>query len=216
MDNRKKTLIKVGTVMAVILIAIVGYYVSNSYLYVTTEDAKVTADIAKITAQMTGKLVSSELEEGMVVAKDQIVARQEVPNLSDTSIEQSLFRSPIDGVLIKKQGQIGEIVTAGQTLGMVIDPKQIYILANIEETKLGKVHEGQTVDVSIDEFGSQKWKGKVTQIGEAANSTFALLSSNSSGAFTKVVQKASVHISIDAGDIQLRPGTNAIVKIHIR
>ncbi len=216
MDNRKKTLLRVGTVMAVLLIAIVGYYVSNSYFYVTTDDAKVTADLAKITAQITGRLVSSELEEGMVVAKDQIVARQEVPNLTDTALEQSLLRAPIDGIVVKKQGQVGEVVTVGQTLGMVIDPKQIYILANIEETKLGKVHEGQKVDVTIDEFGSKKWKGTVTQIGEAANSTFALLSSSGSGAFTKVVQKVPVHIVIDTGTLQLRPGTNAIVKIHIR
>lgn len=216
MDKRKSTLIKVGTVMAVVLLAIVGYYVSNSYFYVTTEDAKVTADLAKITAQVTGKMVSSELEEGMVVAKDQILARQEVPNLADTALEQSLLRSPIDGIVVKKQGQVGEVITAGQTIGMVIDPNQLYILANIEETKVGKVKEGQVVDVTIDEFGSKKIKGKVTQIGEAANSTFALLSSSSSGSFTKVVQKIAVHIVLDSTNLPIRPGTNAIIKIHIR
>lgn len=215
MDNRKKTLIKVGAIMALVLIGIAAYYITNNYFFVETEDARISGDIAKINAQITGKLVSSDLEEGTTVKKDQIVARQEAPNLTDTGLETTLLRSPIDGVVIKKQGVIGEIATAGSTIGMVINPKALYVLANIDETKLGKLKEGQLVDVKIDAYPGKKFIGHVSQIGEAANSTFSLLASSSSGNFTKVVQKVAVKVAIDAGQFTLRPGTNAVIKIHV-
>lgn len=214
MDKRKKILMLVGGVMAAAMVAIALFYSVNNYLYISTEDARVSGDIARINAQITGKLVSSDLEEGMAISKDQILARQEAPNQADTALEQSLLRSPIDGILIKKQGVIGETVSAGQTIGMAVDPTKLYVLANIEETKLNRIQVGQAVDVKIDQYGGQKWSGHVTLIGEAANSTFSLLSS-SGGNFTKVVQKVPVRIAVETGETRLRPGTNAVIKIHI-
>lgn len=215
MDKRKKTLMMVSGIMICALAAIALYYGINNYLYISTEDAKVSGDIARINAQITGKLVSSDLQEGMTVYKDQIVARQEAPNQTDSSLEQSLLRSPINGIVIKKQGIVGEVTASGQAVGMVVDPKQLYIVANIEETKLSSIHVGDPVDVFIDQYRGKKWLGKVTVIGEASNSAFALISSAGSGTFTKVVQKVPVRIAVDTGDFRLRPGTNAVVKIHI-
>lgn len=214
MDKRKKLLIGIGTAFATVIAGIVIIFTMNSYLYVSTEDARVTADIVRINSQMSGKLVSSELEEGMTVHKDQILARIETANIPDQSIEQTLLRAPIDGVIIKKQGTVGEITSAGQTLGMVVDPDQLYVSANIEETDLNKLKIGQVVDVKIDQYKGAKWKGTLTSIGEATNSTFSLLSSSGS-TFTKVVQKVPVRIALNSDTVKLRPGTNATVKIHI-
>ena len=216
MDKRKKTLLMVSGIMIFALATIALYYGINNYLYISTEDARVTGDIARINAQITGKLVSCDLEEGMTVHKDQIVARQEAPNQTDTALEQSLLRAPIDGVVIKKQGIMGEIISLGQAVGMVVDPAKLYIVANIEETKLNHIQVGNKVDVSIDQYGGKKWVGKVSLIGEASNSTFSLIPSSSSGTFTKVVQKVPVRIAVDAKATQIRPGTNAVVRIHIR
>lgn len=215
MEKRKKILVGLGGMLAVTLLAIIVYFTLNSYLYVATEDARVAGDIVRINSQISGKLVSSSLEEGMHVKRDQIVARIENANVSDQSIEQTLLRAPIDGIVIKKQGTVGEITSTGQTMGMVIDPDQLYISANIEETDLNKLQVGQIVDVKIDQYKGQKWEGKITLIGEASNSAFSLLTSSGS-TFTKVVQKVPVHIALNTSDVKLRPGTNATVKIHIR
>ncbi len=214
MEKRKKLLVLIGAAFAAVLVGIVVIFTMNNYLYVSTEDARVTGDIVKINSQISGKLVSSVLEEGITVHKDQIVARIETANLPDQSLEQTLLRAPIDGVVIKKQGTVGEITSAGQTMGMVIDPDKLYISANIEETDLNKLKVGQEVDVKIDQYKGSKWTGTVASIGEATNSTFSLLSSSGS-TFTKVVQKVPVRIALSEEEVKLRPGTNATVKIHI-
>ena len=60
-------------------------------------------------------------------------------NLPDSSINLSLIRAPITGTVVKNQGTIGEVWSPGQTLVTLIDPNKLYITADIEETKLGKV-----------------------------------------------------------------------------
>ncbi|HML38855.1 MAG TPA: efflux RND transporter periplasmic adaptor subunit [Bacillota bacterium] len=216
--NRKKIMIAIVALMVVVVAGIVVYYGVNSMLYVKTEDAKVAGDIVKVSSQISGKLLELNTDEGDTVEKDQIIGRQEMGSLGDSAIEQSLLRAPISGFIIKKQSNPGEMLTASQTVVMMIDPKQLYITANVEETDLAKLKVGQTVDISIDEYKGEKLHGKIQSIGKAANSAFSLLSGSSSSTFTKVVQKVPVKIAFENKESSagLLLGTNAVVKIHIK
>lgn len=75
---------------------------------------------------------------------------------------------------------------------------------------------GQPVEITIDQYDSQKFTGKVKSIGEVANSALSLLPSSTSGTFTKVVQRISVKIELDDFNNKILPGTNAVVKIHVK
>lgn len=217
MKEKRKVLI-IGILIAIVvaLCSIVSYYWYENTYYVSTDDARVSADLVSVTPQITGKLLEINVEEGDTVTKNQILARQEMNGLPDTSVDQSLMRSPINGIIVKKQGTIGELWSAGQTLVTLIDPNKLYITADIEETKLGKVRVGQTVDINIDQFNSQKFTGKVRSVGEAANSALSLLPSSTSSTFTKVVQRIPVKIELNKFNNKILPGTNAIVKIHVK
>jgi multidrug resistance efflux pump len=195
--------------------AIVGYYWYNSFYYVKTEDAKVAGDIVKVTPQITAKLLELNVDEGEILVKDQIIGRQEMGSLSDSNLEQTIIRSPIDGFVVKKQGSVGELATTGQTLVMMIDPAKLYINANIEETDIAKLKIGQSVDITVDEYAGKKMSGKIESIGKAANSAFSLLPTSTSSTFTKVVQRVPVKISLDQKYDGLLLGTNAVVKIHV-
>jgi multidrug resistance efflux pump len=215
-EKRKVLLFTILALMVVCLACIGGYYWYNNRYYVSTEDATVTGDLVKVSPQTSGRLLEFNIEEGDTVIKDQIIGRLEVINLSDAGIEQSVIRAPIDGIIIKKQCTVGEIESAGQTLAMMIDPKKLYVSANIEETKVARVQPRQVVDITIDQFKGEKLSGKVKVVGEAANSTFSLLPSSTSGTFTKVVQRVPVKIEFDQHAGKFLPGTNAVVKIHIK
>lgn len=214
--NRKKIII---TILALMLLTIGGvgsyYWYQNTY-FITTEDARVTGDLVKVGPMTAGKLSELSVEEGQTVQKDQIIGRQDIGNFPNTNVETAVMRAPIAGLVIKKQGTVGELVMPGQTLVMLVDQKKMYISANIEETKLENIKVGQQVDVTIDQFKGKKFQGKVSTIGQAANSTFSLLPSSTSGNFTKVIQKVPVKVHLNNTDIKLLPGTNAVVKIHIK
>jgi len=215
-DKRKKLIFIIITVMVVAFASIGSYYWYKNSNYVSTEDAKVMGDIVSVSPQISGKLLEINIEEGDAVVKDQILGRQGMNNPQDTNIDQSVLRAPIDGIVIKKQGTVGEVISPGQTIAMIIDPNKLYIMANIEETKLESVKLGQKVDITIDQFGKKAFSGRVKYVGQASNSTFALLPSSTSGTFTKVIQKIPVKIEFDKSDKTLLPGTNAVVNIHIK
>lgn len=215
-EKRKTLIIGILMVMVVALGGIVYYYWYQNTNYVSTEDARVSADFVSVTPQISGKLLELNVDEGDRVTKNEILASQDMNGLPDTSVEQSLVRSPINGVVIKKQGTVGELLSPGQTLITLMDPSKIYITANIEETKLGKVKVGQLVEITIDQYSSKKFTGKVKSIGEVSNSALSLLSSSTSGTFTKVVQRVSIKIELDDFDSKILPGTNAVVKIHVK
>lgn len=191
-EKRKLLIIGILATIVIALSGIVFYYWYENTYYVSTDDARVSADLVSVTPQITGKLLELNVSEGDTVSKNEILARQDVNGLADTNVEQSLMRSPIDGVVVKKQGTVGEFISAGQSVITLIDPNKLYVTADIEETKLGKVKVGQPVEITIDQYDSQKFTGKVKSIGEVANSALSLLPSSTSGTFTKVVQRISV------------------------
>ena len=215
-DKRKKLIYLIITVMVVAFACIGVYYWYKNAYFVSTEDAKVMGDIVSVGPQISGKLLEINIEEGDAVVKDQILGRQGMSNPQETNIDQSVLRAPISGIIIKKQGTVGEVISPGQTIAMIIDPNKLYITANIEETKLGNIKQGQKVDITIDQFSKQTFSGRVKYVGQASNSTFALLPSSTSGTFTKVIQKIPVKIEFDKSDKTLLPGTNAVVNIHIK
>lgn len=114
MKGKRKILI-IGILLAIVVaLGSIGFYYwyENAY-YVSTEDARVNADFVSVTPQISGKLLELNVDEGEKVTKNEILARQEMNNLPDTSVEQSLVRAPIDGIVVKKQGTVGELLSTG-------------------------------------------------------------------------------------------------------
>jgi multidrug resistance efflux pump len=217
MKAKRKTLITLILVLMVVAIAGIGvYYWYNNTYFASTDDAMVTADIAKANTQITGKLLELNVYEGMQVVKGQIIARQDMGSLPDTSVDMSVVRAPMTGLVIKRQGSVGEITPAAQPVALIIDPSSIYVNANIEETKIDRVKIGEVVEFTVDKFGSEKFTGKVQSVGQATAATFSLLPTSSGGTYTKVTQKIAVRIQLDKSSEKLEPGLNAYVKIHLK
>ncbi|MBW2603021.1 MAG: HlyD family secretion protein [Deltaproteobacteria bacterium] len=124
--------------------------------------------------------------------------------------------SPIDGVVAKKIAHIGEVITAGQPVAVVVDLNNIWVEANLEETKVEHVSLGQSVDLKVDAYPKTKFTGKVINIGAATASEFALIPENrSAGNFTKVTQRIPIRIEVVDPAEQLRPGMMVVVGIEI-
>jgi len=218
MNGKRKFIIVTALVVMLLAIGGVGaYYWYQSFYYVTTEDAKVTADIVRVSPQITGKLIEFNVEEGQKVVSGQLLGRQEMINLPDSGMELAALKAPVSGIVIKTAGNVGEVVAPGQPLAMLVEPGKVYITANIDETKLGKVQPGQKVDVTLDLYGSRKFTGTVRYVGQAAVAVFSMLPASSGGNFTKVIQKVPVKIYLDDTDgFKLLPGVNAMVRIHVK
>ncbi len=94
-------------------------------------------------------------------------------------LEETVILSPIDGVILKKSVQRGQIissgissVTGGTELCVVADLSEIFVIAMVDETDIGKVAPGQIAAISVDAYPGKLFNGKVIRIfpmGELSN-----------------------------------------------
>ena len=146
---------------------------------------------------------------------DQAKADQAKLNLGYTQI-----LAPEDGTIAKKSVEVGMVVPAGQALFGFVSSNERWVEANFKETQLSRIEPGQKVYVDVDAVKGKTFEGTVDSIGSATGSTFTLLPpDNSTGNFTKVVQRVPVKILLDnlsADDIDhLAAGLSAEVKVKV-
>jgi membrane fusion protein (multidrug efflux system) len=198
---------------------------------------KIRVDLAKedfqrATTEFTGGVISKEaidhVEKTLQMAQAQLQSINSLAEvqeaslkLIETQIQYANVTAPTDGIIAKRWHDPGDVVRAGQAVLSLFDLSQIWISANIEETKLSSIHVGDPVDISVDAYPHLEFHGNVLVIGAAAASQFALIpSNNSSGNFTKVTQRIPLRISINAQEnaqsLYLRPGMSVKVKIRTR
>ena len=137
-------------------------------------------------------------------------------------IADRTIRSPIDGVVDRVFVRTGEYVRPGQRLALVHDPTRLWIEANVKETQIRKLAVGQPVEIEVDAYPGEAFRGRVHTIGSATTGSFALLPTpNPSGNFTKITQRLPVRIEIDRADERraderLAPGMMVEVRIDVR
>lgn len=116
-------------------------------------------------------------------------------------------RSPIDGVIDQLFVDGGEYVARGQRSLVMHDPRALWVSANVKETEVRHLAPGKPARVRIDAWPDRDFSGRLTRIGDAVTSQFALLPNpNPSGNFTKITQRIEVRIDLDPTDVALRPG----------
>ena len=109
----------------------------------------------------------------------------------------TVLTAPVAGVVSRRMVDRGALVQPGQTLTMLVPADQVWITANVKETRLGRVIPGDTVEFTVDGYGNHQFLGLVQSLSPATGAKFALLPpDNATGNFTKVVQNVPVHIDV--------------------
>ncbi len=122
-------------------------------------------------------------------------------------LEDRTIVMPFDGVVDQTFVDEGEYVTPGQRLLMVHDPERVRVEANVKETDIRFFRPGKTVTITVDALPGRRFEGKVTRVGQAATSEFALLPNpNPSGNFTKITQRLPVRIAVQQDGGEIKPG----------
>lgn len=157
-------------------------------------------------------------DKNIALAETVVKERAAELEFAKLQLSYAYVLAPTSGVVSRKNVQPGQFVQAGQSLFALVSEKQKWVVANFKETQLTKMKPGQHVDIEVDAFPGQTFKGSIESISPATGAKFALLPpDNASGNFVKVVQRVPVKITIDesAASAQLRAGMNVIVDVHL-
>ena len=131
-------------------------------------------------------------------------------------LERATVRAAASGRIANLDLQAGEYVKEGSPVFSLIADVAPWIEANLKETQLTHVREGQSVTISVDAYPDERWQGTVSGVSAGTGAVFSLLpAQNATGNWVKVVQRIPVRIAIfprpDAPE--LRAGMSATVEI---
>jgi len=89
------------------------------------------------------------------------------------TLDWATIRSPISGMVIEKKVDAGDMVTPGQMLATLLDPKRMQLIANVRESLANRLRVGQSIEVQIESF-NKRGIGTISEIvPEAASSSRA-------------------------------------------
>lgn len=122
-------------------------------------------------------------------------------------LERTVVRAPVDGIVARRQVQLGQRVQAGMPLLAVVPVQDMHIDANFKEVQLEKVRVGQAVKLHADIYGSAvTFNGTVEGFSGGSGSAFsAIPAQNATGNWIKVVQRLPVRIKLDPAQLQSHP-----------
>lgn len=122
-------------------------------------------------------------------------------------LERTVVRAPVDGIVAKRQVQLGQRVQAGMPLLSVVPVQEMHVDANFKEVQLKKVRVGQPVTLHADIYGkSVIYHGTVEGFSGGSGSAFsAIPAQNATGNWIKVVQRLPVRVKLDPAELQKHP-----------
>src|SRR5207237_741656 len=177
--------------------------------------AQAALELAKLNAARTQKLFTEknssqqDVDQAMAAlhqAEGNVKIKQGALDKAKADLDHSTITSPIDGVVISRNVDVGQTVAASLQAPVIFqianDLTKMQIDSNVAEADVGAVEVGQDVDFTVDAFPNRTFHGKVVQVRNAPITV------------QNVVTYDTV-IGVDNKDLKLKPGMTANVSIII-
>ena len=161
------------------------------------------------------------LTEGVSVDQNpQVLAAKAALDTAKLNLSRTIIRAPFDGVVAKRNVQVGQRVAIGAQLMTVVPISKVYVDANFKEVQLRKVRPGLPVELTADIYGKGvKFHGCVVGFAGGTGSAFAVIpAQNATGNWIKVVQRLPVRVAVDPRDLRdhpLRVGLSTDARIDV-
>lgn len=135
---------------------------------------------AQATQQNTPIRAAAELEiRGQInqAQTDILVSQQEVQDALATqaqiqaNLNYLVIKSPLEGDVITRSIEPGEVVAAGAPLLTLVNQQKLYLRGFIEEGQIGQVRVGQRAQVYLDSFPDQPLEAMISRIDPKASFT---------------------------------------------
>lgn len=200
-----------GQVLAILDPALFDAQVAQSRASV--ESAKASLELAEANEKRMRELYAKEyvsaqeLDQAVQArksAKAQLALSMATHTKDSTNKEYSVIKSPVSGVVIDRQIDVGQTVAASfqtPTLFKIAqDLRRMQIDSSFAEADIGKIKVGQEVTFNVDAYNNRQFKGVVKQIRLNATTQSNVVTYN-------------VVVSVDNPEEILMPGMTAYVNI---
>jgi HlyD family secretion protein len=137
------------------------------------EAASAQVDRARASIKMaeTNSLEIKRREQELPLRRAEIERAKASLALIESQLADTIAVSPVDGVVLVKAADVGEVLAAGTTVVAIGDIDHPWLRAYINETDLGRVKLGQKAKVTTDSYPGKDYEGRVSFIASEAEFT---------------------------------------------
>ncbi len=107
----------------------------------------------------------------VISAQRQVRLAQAEADLAATRLGHATARSPIDGVVLSKNIEVGEVVFPGSPIASIADLSTVLVRFYLEEAHLGRLNLGDTVSLRSDSYPGETFTGTVSFLSDRAEFT---------------------------------------------
>jgi HlyD family secretion protein len=139
----------------------------------TIESAKAQVERARAALRggQANGIETKRREEDIVARRGDIERAKAQIALIDSQLADTIAVSPINGIVLVKAADVGEVLAPGTSVVTVGDIEHPWLRAYIREQDLGRVKVGDKVKVTTDSFKNKIYDGKVSFISSDAEFT---------------------------------------------
>jgi HlyD family secretion protein len=143
------------------------------------------------------KLRKNPEPEEIAIAQAQVDQAQAQLEEAQLKLEKAVITAPSDGVVASLGAEVGEMVSSGTPMVVLVDISNFHIDVEIDEIDISQITEGQEVLITLDALPDAEIAGHVEAIAPTASSA-------DGGVVSYVVT-----VAIELTDALLRPGMSA-------
>ncbi|MCD6213021.1 MAG: HlyD family efflux transporter periplasmic adaptor subunit [Sulfurovum sp.] len=158
------------------------------------EEAKVSQKNLQALANMLASL------------KEGIAALEASKSGVEAMLEEMTLRSPVDGYVVEKIANVGEVIGAGMPVATLIDPHSLYLKIFVDTLQNGKIELGDKAEIFLDADPDRPIAAKVVNIAQQAEFTPKEVSVRSD----RIQRVYAVHLKPLKVDTLLKLGIPAI------
>jgi RND family efflux transporter MFP subunit len=165
-----------------------GREVKAGAMLVRLDDREVRANLAEqqarlALAQRELERVSALLQRGVSTQQAYDKATSDLAQIralvaaTTERLANYTILAPRDGMVLRQDGEVGEVADVGQILFRVGDPRPLQVTAEVAEEDIPRVAIGQAVLLRTDAFRDRRLEGQVREItpmGDTATKTFRI------------------------------------------
>ena len=166
-----------------------------------------TARSAVVTAEAQRNVTIANLGKNDVLSQPAV--QTAIANIQTAwlNLNRTQIVAPIDGQIAKRGVQLGQKISAGTPLMVIVPLHDLWVDANFKESQIKDIHLGQAVNLTSDIYGKEIiYHGKVIGLSAGTGSAFSVLpAQNATGNWIKVTQRLPVRIALDSKELQQHP-----------
>jgi membrane fusion protein (multidrug efflux system) len=119
---------------------------------------------------------------------------------AELDLEATRLTSPVNGIVLARFVNSDERIEANQVLLQVGDLEKIYLLAQVQDESVGRIHEGQPAEVFFSAYPTTTFKGTIEHVDPRIDPK--------TRAFT-------AYVTVRNPDLKLKPGLTGFMRVRI-